>query len=98
VLVAPAMNTHMWEHPFTEKHLGVLKGELGYRVVDPVAKLLACGDRGEWSGVEWRARSRSRALCVVFGVCVCVCVLFHVCVSVFFFSGWAMGRERARAS
>jgi phosphopantothenoylcysteine decarboxylase len=41
------MNTHMWEHPFTQKHLTVLEKELGYAVVDPVSKLLACGDRGE---------------------------------------------------
>lgn len=47
VVVAPAMNTHMWEHPFTARHLRVLSEELGYTVVDPVAKLLACGDRGQ---------------------------------------------------
>lgn len=47
MVVAPAMNTHMWEHPFTRKHLDVLEQELGYAVVDPVSKLLACGDRGK---------------------------------------------------
>lgn len=41
------MNTHMWEHPFTRKHLDVLERELGYAVVDPVSKLLACGDQGK---------------------------------------------------
>lgn len=47
VLVCPAMNTHMWEHPFTQRHLAVLTRELGYKVLEPVAKLLACGDRGK---------------------------------------------------
>mmetsp|Transcript_29312 Transcript_29312/g.95534 ORF Transcript_29312/g.95534 Transcript_29312/m.95534 type:complete len:203 (+) Transcript_29312:346-954(+) len=45
-LLAPAMNTLMWESPFTAKHLAVLADELGARVVPPVAKTLACGDVG----------------------------------------------------
>ena len=45
-LVCPAMNTLMWEHPFTRQHLEVLKG-LQYTVVDPVVKTLACGDTGQ---------------------------------------------------
>ena len=44
-LVAPAMNTMMWDHPFTAKHLAVL-ASLGVTIVDPVEKLLACGDKG----------------------------------------------------
>lgn len=47
VLVAPAMNTHMWTHPFTARQLGMLQAELGYHVIAPVSKLLACGDRGQ---------------------------------------------------
>jgi phosphopantothenoylcysteine decarboxylase len=47
VLLAPAMNTHMWEHPFTARHLGQLQAELGYHVIPPVSKLLACGDTGQ---------------------------------------------------
>ncbi|KAL2916074.1 hypothetical protein HK105_204498 [Polyrhizophydium stewartii] len=46
VVVCPAMNTHMWTHPMTAKHLDVLTRDLGYTVVDPVAKTLACGDVG----------------------------------------------------
>jgi len=44
-IVAPAMNTHMWNHPFTEKQLQTLK-DLGVIVIDPVEKTLACGDSG----------------------------------------------------
>ena len=40
------MNTLMWEHPFTRKHLSALC-DLGVRVVDPVSKKLACGDVGQ---------------------------------------------------
>ncbi|KAK9868661.1 hypothetical protein WJX84_007243 [Apatococcus fuscideae] len=44
-LVAPAMNTAMWEHPLTVQQLRTLKG-FGYLVIDPVSKQLACGDVG----------------------------------------------------
>mmetsp|Transcript_7909 Transcript_7909/g.29265 ORF Transcript_7909/g.29265 Transcript_7909/m.29265 type:complete len:189 (+) Transcript_7909:640-1206(+) len=45
VLVAPAMNTHMWHSPFTERHLRELEA-LGVQVVQPVSKTLACADVG----------------------------------------------------
>ncbi|CAM9798869.1 unnamed protein product, partial [Ectocarpus sp. 12 AP-2014] len=45
-LVAPAMNTHMWEHPMTNRHLSALT-ELGVGVVPPASKKLACGDIGK---------------------------------------------------
>ncbi|KAJ3021565.1 hypothetical protein HKX48_008232 [Thoreauomyces humboldtii] len=45
VVLCPAMNTNMWTHPFTRKHLAVC-GELGYMVVEPIVKTLACGDTG----------------------------------------------------
>jgi phosphopantothenoylcysteine decarboxylase len=43
--VAPAMNTFMWESPFTAQHLASLQ-QLGVTVIDPVSKKLACGDVG----------------------------------------------------
>ncbi|KAI8924317.1 flavoprotein [Entophlyctis helioformis] len=46
VVICPAMNTHMWTHPLTARHLSLLQNDLGYIVVDPVSKLLACGDLG----------------------------------------------------
>eukprot|EP01105_Mastigella_eilhardi_P026256 TRINITY_DN7499_c0_g1_i1.p2 TRINITY_DN7499_c0_g1~~TRINITY_DN7499_c0_g1_i1.p2 ORF type:complete len:221 (-),score=68.78 TRINITY_DN7499_c0_g1_i1:1038-1670(-) len=46
-VVAPAMNTLMWSHPFTAEQMGVLTGRLGVYMVPPVAKKLACGDIGE---------------------------------------------------
>jgi phosphopantothenoylcysteine decarboxylase len=45
LLVAPAMNTYMWESPFTEQHLGACR-KLGVKVIAPVEKRLACGDVG----------------------------------------------------
>jgi phosphopantothenoylcysteine decarboxylase len=40
------MNTAMWDHIFTSRHLAVCTDELGYQIVPPVAKKLACGDIG----------------------------------------------------
>lgn len=45
LLVAPAMNTFMWDSPFTSEHLSKL-GKLGVKVIPPVSKALACGDIG----------------------------------------------------
>ncbi|KAI9025295.1 flavoprotein [Phycomyces nitens] len=46
VIVCPAMNTNMWDHPFTAKHLDVLQDILQFKVISPISKLLACGDLG----------------------------------------------------
>ena len=45
VVVAPAMNTAMWEHPHTAKHLDELQA-LGMHIVPPATKRLVCGDTG----------------------------------------------------
>ena len=42
VLVAPAMNSNMYEHPITEKQIKILENELGVKVMDTVEKLLMC--------------------------------------------------------
>ncbi len=42
VLVAPAMNVNMWEHPATKANLEVLR-QRGVRVVEPGTGELACG-------------------------------------------------------
>ncbi|CAN5184764.1 phosphopantothenoylcysteine decarboxylase [soil metagenome] len=47
VVLAPAMNTLMWQHPFTQKHLETLAAITPrLTVVSPAEKLLACGDVG----------------------------------------------------
>ena len=46
LIVAPAMNTAMWRHPHTLAHLSVL-ASLGFVVIKPVQKVLACGDLGD---------------------------------------------------
>lgn len=45
VIVCPAMNTQMWNHPLTRKQLDGLV-EWGVRVIEPIEKTLACGDVG----------------------------------------------------
>ena len=46
VLVAPAMNTMMWEHPATKANMALLESR-GIRRVGPGAGELACGEVGE---------------------------------------------------
>ena len=47
VVLAPAMNTEMWEHPFTSRHLDLLHSLSSMvTTVQPVVKTLACGDTG----------------------------------------------------
>ncbi len=45
VVVAPAMNVNMWDHPATQANLEVLK-KRGVRVVEPGEGYLACGMTG----------------------------------------------------
>ncbi|KAG8987066.1 hypothetical protein FRB93_004958 [Tulasnella sp. JGI-2019a] len=52
--VFPAMNTMMYEHPLTAVHLRTIKEVIGYTVVGPIGKGLACGDVGIGAMVEWR--------------------------------------------
>jgi len=52
--VFPAMNTLMYEHPLTNEHLRVVKDVIGYQVVGPVGKALACGDVGIGAMTEWK--------------------------------------------
>ncbi|XP_060173104.1 probable phosphopantothenoylcysteine decarboxylase [Lycium barbarum] len=49
--VAPAMNTFMWNNPFTERHLMTID-ELGISLIPPVSKRLACGDYGNGAMAE----------------------------------------------
>ena len=45
VLVAPAMHTEMWEHPATQRAMGLLVAD-GVTVIGPVSGSLAGGDEG----------------------------------------------------
>jgi len=42
VVIAPAMNVNMWEHPATRKNIEVLRSR-GVRIVEPDSGYLACG-------------------------------------------------------
>lgn len=46
VIVCPAMNTFMFEHPITARQLRVLGEEFGFTIVDCIEKVLVCGDVG----------------------------------------------------
>ncbi|MDR3568312.1 MAG: bifunctional phosphopantothenoylcysteine decarboxylase/phosphopantothenate--cysteine ligase CoaBC [Syntrophobacteraceae bacterium] len=45
VMVCPAMNVKMWEHPVTQRNLRTL-AELGHRIVPPGVGALACQEEG----------------------------------------------------
>src|SRR5690349_6033124 len=46
VIVAPAMNVNMWNHPATQSNLEILR-KRGVRIVEPDAGYLACGMVGQ---------------------------------------------------
>lgn len=54
VLVAPAMNTFMYTHPVTKKHLTMLQEDWPFiTVLKPVEKVLVCGDIGMGGMRDW---------------------------------------------
>lgn len=46
ILIAPAMNTHMYEHPAVQKNMKTL-ASFGYQFIEPGEGLLACGYVGK---------------------------------------------------
>ena len=46
VLIAPAMNTRMYENPITQDNLAFLEG-YGFGIIEPETGHLACGDTGK---------------------------------------------------
>ena len=53
LLIAPAMNTAMWQHPITQEQLGIVEkwgrnnnNTNGVSVIAPQVKTLACGEVG----------------------------------------------------
>jgi phosphopantothenoylcysteine decarboxylase / phosphopantothenate---cysteine ligase len=65
VIVAPAMNVHMWEHSATEENLGKLRAR-GVHVVDPDEGYLACGMTG--AGRLATTEAIAQKVCDVLGL------------------------------
>jgi len=54
ILVAPAMNTYMYNHPITKKQLKFIKDEMYWvEVIQPIEKVLACKEVGMGGMAEW---------------------------------------------
>ena len=51
ILLAPAMNVRMWEHPSTKENLIKLKN-YGYKIIGPEIGDMACGEYGEGKMTE----------------------------------------------
>lgn len=66
VIVAPAMNVNMWEHPATQENLATLRAR-GVHVVDPDEGYLACGMTG--AGRLAATETIARKVCEVLGLC-----------------------------
>jgi phosphopantothenoylcysteine decarboxylase len=48
------MNTQMYTHPITTHHLSLIKTHLPYiELINPIEKILACGDVGMGGMAEW---------------------------------------------
>src|SRR5277367_2131536 len=65
VVVAPAMNVNMWEHPATQQNLETLRAR-GVHVVDPDEGYLACGMTG--AGRLAATESIVKKVCEVLGL------------------------------
>ncbi|OCH85768.1 flavo protein [Obba rivulosa] len=52
--VFPAMNTLMYMHPLTAEHLRIVREVIGYTIIGPIGKALACGDVGMGAMTEWQ--------------------------------------------
>lgn len=50
-LIAPAMNTKMYDNPLTQRNLKILQ-EVGYQEIEPRSSMLACGDVGRGALAE----------------------------------------------
>lgn len=46
VLIAPAMNVKMWEHPATKRNIEQIKTD-GATIIEPESGALACGEEGQ---------------------------------------------------
>lgn len=53
-LIAPAMNSNMWDNPVVQENISKLK-TLGYQIIGPEVGWLACGDEGVGRMVEVQA-------------------------------------------
>ena len=65
LIVAPAMNVNMWEHPATQENVEMLRAR-GVRVVEPDEGYLACGMTGP--GRLASTEAIAQAVCEVLGI------------------------------
>ena len=76
LLVAPAMNTYMWDSPFTSQHLGTLRS-LGVTVIPPVSKVRHQGSGRKWSMTDGNQRNPSTLLFLCTSSAQRICLGCH---------------------
>jgi len=52
VIICPAMNTNMLQHPATQANLATLR-RFGYRIIEPESGRMACGEEGAGRLPDW---------------------------------------------
>ena len=52
VVIAPAMNSHMYNNPATQQNIEILKS-FGYGIIDPATGMMACKTEGPGRLPEW---------------------------------------------
>ena len=73
-IIAPAMNTHMWEHPITERHIETFRGfSENNWIIDPQSKMLACKTEGmgAMANVDDIVETVKKSLCWEFPLAYC---------------------------
>ena len=63
VYIAPAMNTHMWEHFTTQRNIETIVTKLGYKIIPPEEGDLTCG----YSGVGHIAPNEKITKTILYG-------------------------------
>jgi phosphopantothenoylcysteine decarboxylase/phosphopantothenate--cysteine ligase len=63
VIVCPAMNSNMYEHPATQQNIERLK-QFGYLVIEPDSGQMACGESGKGRLPDWQRVSEHLLRCI----------------------------------
>jgi hypothetical protein len=70
VLIAPAMNVRMWQHPATQRNRDLLEQD-GIRFVGPVEGDMACGEYGPGRMASLRDPGRDPRALAAKSRCAC---------------------------
>ena len=81
LILCPAMNTHMWQHPITLIHLNLVRewSKSYYKnliIMDPISKQLMCGDVGTGAMASTSDIAQGVSIKFLFNICSFLFVYF----------------------